>query len=190
MAWEPQAQNHIESQPSKFGFVEDDVYYGGPILAHLHASDTPRGYPDVYVNGEDVTVTIDPLKNAQWNLPHNSERHSFSIHRGALKDHKAVMDTIPLATHAGLPAVNFTPHSKQIDAMNKYTPRCADNSTRGPGRHGPNWGKLPVISQGLYQNAFGDTPDWMVERDVNLMSTHFDRRRFFDYGGGARGTSK
>ena len=72
MAWEPQAQDHIESQQTKFGYVEDDVYYGGPIKEDLHARDTPRGYPDVYVNGEDVTVTIDPLKNAQWILPDNS----------------------------------------------------------------------------------------------------------------------
>ena len=175
-----QTQDHLPPQ-TKFGFVpEDDVYYGGPIHAHLHASDTARGYPDVYVNGEDHTVTIDPLKNAQWILPHNAERHSFTVHRGALKDHAGVMRVAgALDKHPPPPGV-FVPTASEIDAMDKYTPRCTHNSTRGRASHGDRWGKLPTISQGIYNGAFVGKPDWAVDTEVNMERTHGDRTRFFD----------
>lgn len=182
MSWEPQAQDHLEAQQTKFGYVEDDVYYGGPVTESLHAATTPRGYPDVYVNGEDVTVTIDPIKNAQWLLPHNSERHSFTVHRGALKDHASVMRVVgALDKHEPQP-VNFMPTKRLIDPLHKFTPRCTHNSSRGRAQHGKDWGKLPVISQGIYQNRFSDKPDWMIEAEVIAMNTHADRTRFFDCG--------
>lgn len=182
MTWEPQAQDHLEKQQTKFGYVEDDVYYGGPVTKDLHANDAPRGYPDVYVNGEDVTVTVDPLKNAQWLLPHNSERHSFTVHRGALKDHASVMRVAgAVDSHEAAP-VNFLPTRQMIDGLPKFTPRCTHTSSHGRANHGAEWGKLPAISQGIYNNLFADKPDWLIEQEVNFMSTHADRTRFFDCG--------
>ena len=191
MAWEPQAQQHLEAMQTKFGTFDDDVYYGGPIKEDLHASDTPRGYPDVYVNGEDVTVTIDPMKNAQWNLAsHKEPRHSFTVHRGALKDHAGVMSTVELLNNChqnpscnGPPPVNFVPTTAMLDKSDKFTPRCSHNSSRGYAAHGALWGKLPAISQALYSNTLRDVPDWLVEMRVNYENTHGDRRRNFDCGG-------
>ncbi len=178
------AQHHLESQQTKFGLVEDDVYYGGPVLEHLHSKDTPRGYPDVYVNGEDVTVTVDPLKNAQWMLPHNSERHSFTIHRGALKDHAAVTETVRLINGQieGPIPCNFECVSRMLDRAHKFTPRCTHNSSRGRANHGDNWGRLPVISQSIYSNLLRDIPDWLIEDQLRIANTHADRTRFFDCG--------
>ena len=180
---------HLVTQPNKFGFrVEDDVYFGGPVTANLHASDTPRGYPDVYVNGEDVTVTVDPLKNAQWVLPHNADRHSFTVHRGALKDHAAVVETQYLQQqqqqYQPSSADNYTPDIAYFDRADKFTPRCTHNSSRGKAAHGARWGKLPTISKMRYDGTLPNTPDFVVEAQVNLENTHLSRTRFFDCSGG------
>ncbi|MAH41488.1 MAG: hypothetical protein CMO41_04495 [Verrucomicrobiales bacterium] len=175
-------QAHLEAPSqgqTKFGYVQDDVYYGGPITEHLHASATPRDYPDVYVNGEDVTVTVDPLKNAQWLLSGSSERHTYSVHRGALKNHAAVMNTIPLLHNSDALPVNFVPTSKMIDSVDKFTPRCTHNSSRGYASH-RNWGKLPAISAGIYNNVFFNVPDFVCDAMVNFSNTHGDRNRAFD----------
>ena len=189
-------QVHLEHLPNKFSYVEDQVYYNGPILDAIHASSEARGYPDVYVNGKDAmipTVTVDPLKNAQWMLPHNAERHSFSVHRGALKDHASVMETQRLVDKGATGSYSseaeglklealrhFMPTSKMIDNADKFTPRCTHNSTRGVARHGPGWGKLPIVSQLLYKNLLRDKPDWLVETEVVLANTHASRDRSYD----------
>ena len=59
---------------------------------------------------------------------------------------------------------------------------CTIGASRGRAKHGSEWGKLPAISLGIYNNLFFDKPDFMVQNDVNFMSTHGDRTRFFDCG--------
>ena len=117
MTWQP--QSHL-FQETKFGNFEDDVYYGAAFDPTIHAKDTPRGYPDVYVNGDDVdavTVTIDPLKNAQWILPHNALRHSYSVHRGALKDHASVMRVKHLLDEHTAPPESYEVPTSDIDKL-------------------------------------------------------------------------
>ena len=179
MAWAPQVQNHVEWQSTPWVAIEDDVYYGGPIESGKHASDTPRDFPDVYVNGEDVTVTIDPLKNAQWILPGTSVRHSFSMHRGNLKDHNGVMRVQHLIDKHERAPRNFEPTRRMLDNSLKYTSRCVANSSRGFVLSMKE-GTLPVITEGLYNNVFRDTPDYRVWDDVHLSDTHASRNRAFD----------
>ena len=108
------------------------------------------------------------------------------MHRGALKDHMGVMRVIgEIDKHEPAPR-NFMPQKSSIDAIPKFTPRCTHNSSRGLATHGPNWGKLPTISQGIYSNLFMDVPDFIVDRQVVFANTHGDRTRFFDCGGFCR----
>lgn len=176
------------------GFHEDLVYFGGPIDPSVHADDTPGDIPDVYVNGEDLTVTVDPIKNLQWVLPHNAERHSFTAKRGALKDHKGVLDTQRLlddrvrygGDHFGYEAAdNFVPTTGMLDGLPKFSPKCVANSTRGPGMN-MNRGELPAITDAIYKNQLRDVPDWFITEELRMANTHLDRTRFFDIGG-ARG---
>jgi hypothetical protein len=205
----------IELAPNtKFGFVEDAIYWGGAIHKDLHASDTPNGYPDVYVGcdgpcnpherPEGYTVTIDPLKNAMWMLPGHEERHSYSVHRGALKDHAGVVAVARVAGQEdpnAAPERNFVPTSQMLDCAPKYTPGCVQNSTRGFARRdaegqligydqygirAPTSGRLPAISQAIWENKLIDKPDWLVEREQWLRSTHLGRDRRFACEGWCR----
>lgn len=185
MSYVPPAQDHLEFQAIPWVPVEDDVYYGGPIESGKHASAHPKDYPDVYVNGEDVTVTIDPLKNAQWILPGTSARHSFMVHRGKLKDHAGVLRVQHLIDKHEPAPRNFEPTYRMLDNSLKYSSRCVVNSSRGS--IGPlnvydtmKAGTLPVISEGIYNNVFRDTPDYRVWDDVHLSDTHASRNRAFD----------
>jgi len=178
------AQSHLERPFDTSGGARffDDVFYGGPIKEDLHASDTARGYPDVYVNGEDVTVTVDPLKNSQWILPHNADRHASTVHRGALKDHAGVMRVQHTIDRHRVPEETYRVPTAQIDDLKKYTPRSRAHSTRG--RDGApasaNYGELPVIAQALYEDRLPDKLDFLVERETWFANTHGDRTRFFD----------
>jgi len=135
-----QAESNLMNQgpPHAQAHVEHDI--GDPDLENWEfetrptASDTPKGFPDVYVNGEDVTVTIDPMKNQHW-IRDGSHRHDVSRMRGAIKDHAGVVRAQKIADKGQyrwfeLPQT-FVPSSKEIDAMPKLTPRCVANSSRG-----------------------------------------------------------
>lgn len=169
--------------------VEHDT--GDPDLENYEfetrpqASDTPKGFPDVYVNGEDVTVTIDPVRNTHW-IRDGSHRHDVSRERGAIKDHAAVIRARKAIDDVSAPPTTFVPTSAEIDAMPKLTPRCVANSTRGRVGSEQTRGTLPVYSQLIYQNRLRDTPDYEVEREVWLANTHLDRNRAFDCNGPCR----
>lgn len=180
------------------------------------AAERTKLYPDVYVNGEDVTVTVDPMKNERWMRDDSSWwRHHSSQHRGALKDHRAVMDTARsldrqecVSSRGGvcivgqsMPATTFIPTSRMIDAMDKLSPMCVANSTRGYSRLRSNadgagvlydgadgqpfeherWGKLPVISEQIYKNALPEQycvePSLWVE-NAPLTYNRADNRAF------------
>lgn len=194
------AQAHLENvhgSQTKFGYYGPEVYYGGPILEAIHAHTEPRGYPDVYVGMErgadrpvDYTITIDPLKNAAWQLPGHEDRHSWSVHRGALKDHAGVMRVVDAVDRMAKEGEKeqrqtymFT--SKELDAAPKYTPYCPESSSRGWSKKRRD-GRLPTISQLIWQNRLPDKPDWQVEREVYVANTHLSRNRAFDCEGWCR----
>ena len=179
----PHAQDHVEHD------IGDPDLENWEFETRPTASDTPKGFPDVYVNGEDVTVTIDPMKNQHW-IRDGSHRHDVSQMRGAIKDHAGVVRAQKIADKGQyrwfeLPQT-FVPSSKEIDAMPKLTPRCVANSSRGSVGTEQTRGTLPGISQMIYKNMLADTPDWMVENQTWLANTHLDRNRAFDCTGPCR----
>jgi hypothetical protein len=93
----PGAQNHIEIEaPAE---VEDGEQWEKE-RQEAHAAERTKTYPDVYVNGEDVTVTVDPYgkrgRHATFEMRDDTMfwRHKAAEHRGALKDHRVVMNTL------------------------------------------------------------------------------------------------
>ena len=186
----PNAQEHVEHEwENKFDF---SLLEAGREQAH--AKDVPpdgqRGYPDVYVNGDDVdavTVTVDPYKNAQWiRDDSHSHRSAATIHRGALKDHAGVMRAVALVDQHPGPPTTFVPTSTMLNGFDKLTPRCVANSTRGRTPKSGNYGKLPVISKQIWNNALPDVVDWQVEARMWLENTHLSRDRRFDCSGNCR----
>ena len=161
-----------------------------------HAAEVPppgqRGYPDVYVNGPEVgmvTVTIDPMKNSHW-IRDDSGRAAMATHRGALKDHEGVMRAAGLLDRHPAPPRSYIPKSSEIDALDKFTPRCVLNSTRGyvgaPG-HKARVGKLPRVSEMIYSNKLGEGQgheDFRAWDDVNWTYMRGNRDRSLDCGGG------
>ena len=170
---------------------------------HSHAKQIPTGFPDVYVNGEDVTVTVDPVGNSAWIRDDATDRHAETLSRGALKDHKGVVRVAHLIddTHLIGPPSNFVPTSTHLDKLDKFTPHCVSNSTRGyvaadkikGYRHpaadprvgkGPNAWKLPVLEAMKWRGQLQDVPDWLTEA---MMWDSRDRdARFFDCRGTCR----
>ena len=126
-----------------------------------------KGYPDVYVNGEDVTVTIDPIKNSVWIRDDaHAERHDASNHRGGLKDHKGVMRTLRFISDSENivpPHRNYDQRDMkmELDKALKFSTECVKNSTRGargaPGAIARE-GTLPQISALNYNSVAGDGP--------------------------------
>jgi len=91
------AQNHIEIEAP----VEiTDGEQWEKERQETHAAERAKLYPDVYVNGEDVTVTIDPYgkrgRHSTFEMRDDTMfwRHKAAEHRGALKDHRVVMDVM------------------------------------------------------------------------------------------------
>tara|TARA_B100000579_G_scaffold436656_1_gene463330 strand:+ start:844 stop:1863 length:1020 start_codon:yes stop_codon:yes gene_type:complete len=172
-----------QNERSKLGWMVENE------SAHAHASHVPSGFPDVYVNGEDVTTTIDPISNSLWITDtSHAKRHMQSVARGKLKDHKGVMDTLHLLSreHASKLDTLFVPNSFDLDEALKFTPKCVGNPDQGEMRvgRGPDAGQLPTISKMIWKGALSDKPDYLCEqemwrsRDVNS--------RFFDCRGHCR----
>ena len=139
-----------------------------------HAAERTRMFPDCYVNCEDVTITVDPLKNEHWMVDDSVWwRHHSSKHRGALKDHRAVMSTLRTMERGHAPPeTTFIPTSAMIDRMPKFTPLPLGNSTWGHrvlGSHSEagvlypesrgeevpieRFGRLPAVSERIYKGA-------------------------------------
>ena len=184
-------QWHLEHAVGVDAPYLDTISWGNPVDPATHAKGLTKEYPDVYVNG-DVTVTIDPIKNAHW-IRDTSHRHAASAHRGALKDHAGVMRAMYAIDHPPVtkfsnpyPETTFIPTSAMIDPLPKLTPRCILNSTRGH-RGAPssaNYGQLPSHRALIYANALPDRHIQDVERDVwNEFRTP---NRAFDCGGMCR----
>ena len=186
------AQAHLEWDPKYSSKYDSELLERERVASH--AKEVPpegqRGYPDVYVNGADVdavTVTIDPLKNAHWiRDDSHAHRHAATQQRGALKDHAGVMKALSIVSQAPSLETTFIPTSDMLDALDKLTPRCVQNSTRGY-RGAPasgTYGKLPTISKRIWDGVYRDVPDWKVTRDVVMESTHASRDRSYDCSGG------
>ena len=107
------------------------------------AAERSKLYPDVYVNGEDVTVTVDPYgkrgRHATYEMSDDTQfwRHKAAEHRGALKDHRAVVDTIAKLDAPKNPGMTFIPTTNQIDKLPKFSPLCVANSTHGKAQDRP-----------------------------------------------------
>lgn len=174
-------QHHLDTQshPVDHHGVED--------IPHATWSDKQVGFPDVYVNGEDVTVTVDPVKNSMW-IVDEAERHNQSTRRGALKDHAGVMAVQHLLDKHTREDVYFCPRSVHLNGLNKWTPRCIANSSRGgnPGNTGNDTerGKLPIISKLIWENRLADKPDWLTEAE--MWASRDRDRRMFDCRGPCR----
>jgi len=154
----------------------------------VHASSIPSGFPDVYVNGEDLTITVDPVKNSMWVRDDASghHRHAYSVARGALKDHRGVMMVQHLlGDHPG-GDTTFVPTTQHLDDSLKFSARCVMNSTRGDVHVGrmPRKGELPSISQMQYDGALLDKPDWLIEAE--MYDALKRPERFFDCSGVCR----
>lgn len=167
------AQIHLDAFKNKF-----DTALLDEEREATHAKLVPEnpGYPDVYVNGEDHTVTVDPYKNSHW-IRDDSHgwRSAATVHRGALKDHVGVMRAVrQLDRHDG-PTETFIPTSRMIDGQNKYTGKCTGTSSRGVGQF-ERPGQLPPITQLIYDNALPDKTDWRVTWEQYGPA----RTRFFD----------
>jgi len=156
--------------------------------AYVNASAIPTGFPDVYVNGEDVTVTVDPVGNAMWVRDAVvGARHARSVARGALKDHAGVLLVQHLIDDRNLsaPPNNFIPTSVHLNKANKFSAQCVSNSTRGAvAIKGPNVGKLPIINALHWNGQLADKPDWLVEQEV--WNSRDLTARFFDCRGRCR----
>ena len=172
-----------------------------------HAADSIKLHPDVYIGGEDVTVTVDPMKNEKWMRDDSSYwRHKVSENRGALKDHRAVMATVHLLDKHSKPSETFIPTSAMIDKMPKLSPLCVANSTRGrrmgssqgagvlyPGMAGrlvesERWGKLPVVSAQMYDGRLPHDGRYVESRFENApLTINRASNRAFDCGPTAAG---
>lgn len=160
-----------------------DLGQGGYVKPTIQVPDV-LGPPDVYVNGEDGTVTIDPLKNQHWVRDDTyGGRHRASVMRGAAKSHNGVMEVQRIIDEKGRVGQRptFIPTSSMLDGAHKFSSRCVANSTRGKCVQGD--GQLPIHSELIWENKLSDKVDWRVEKEMWRESTHGDRTRFFDYTG-------
>lgn len=157
-----------------------------------HAAATPSGIPDVYVNGEDVTVTVDPVGNSAW-IRDDGQRHAHTVARGALKDHRGVIVAQGIIDKHAQPPTNFVPTSDHLAQSMKLSARLVANSTRGEaaglGYVGQDFtdahpGTLPVISKMNFDGVIADKPDWVCETE--MWRSRDRRNRAFDCGGVCR----
>ena len=178
------AQEHLDATPiAHFGSWQVAEAERKSSQAASLPPPGKREYPDVYVNGEDVTVTVDPLKNAAWIRDDGTSwRYPQSRHRGALKDHAGVVAAVEALRAPRLEERNFEPTVAMINPMLKWSARCIANSTRGRSV-GAKDGKLPVHSKMIYDGTLRGKLDYVVDRDFWFENTHGDRRRTFDCGG-------
>ena len=111
---------------------------------------TKKGWPDVYVNGEDGIVTVDPLKNDMW-IVDNSMRHWYANYRGQLKDHAGVTRVLHQIEQHPLPARTYTEKQMKhrIDNSLKFSTRC--NSQKGACN--PAAGMLPRLMADNYYST-------------------------------------
>jgi hypothetical protein len=177
------AQEHLDKFQTKY-----DLSMLEAEREQSHAKHVPRRpeYPDCYSSCEDVTVTVDPMKNAAWiRDDSHAHRSAATIARGALKDHKGVMRAARLLDRHPAPPRTFMPTSSMLDRSLKLSARCVANSTHGMPGNSADKGRLPTFSQMIWQNRLGDKPDWRVEAEVWAESNH-GRDRRFDCGGMCR----
>lgn len=165
-----------------------DEYY----RQQSHAASVPKtreeqGYPNVYVNGEDLTVTVNPVNKAHTWIRDDSYafRHPAHMERKAQIDHVAHVTTAALLDRHPGPPETFVPTTQMIDARPKLTGRCVMNSTRGYVKRTAAT-SLPIHSKLIYENRLRDKPSWMVERDLYMENTHLSRNRAFDCDGYCR----
>jgi len=165
---------------------------------YVNAKGIPDGFPDVYVNGEEGTVTVDPPGFSQWVRDDvYGHRHAITMSRGALLKHEAVESLAGNIDRDNYepPPVNFIPTSAHLDALPKFSGKSLSNSTRGVhknpvenlrkpwqrGKYGMFATELPIFTKFIYEGRFRDVPDWAIELDQYYAP---DRSRFFDCGGG------
>ena len=142
-----------------------------------HAPHQAGAYPDVYVNDEDVTVTVDPVGNAHW-IRDDTMRHAASVHRGALKNHAGVMHALDVIKHQGDSRETFIPTSSMLDRLPKLSScrtRCALEVRDGT---------LPVIHERVWKNTLPNNP--YILDDLRLENGHLSRNRAFDCSGWCR----
>lgn len=159
-----------------------------------HASEVPRDtsviYPDIYINGPEVGLptTVDPYKNQHWLRDDSDAWKKIATHvRGAIKNHAGVTAVEHLLDNHPPPPTAHEYLSSQIDALDKLTPRCVANSTRGkPGAKTERYGQLPEISAQIYKNALPNRVDYAAWQDMWLENTHGSRDRSFDCRGMCR----
>ena len=178
-------QKHIAHTSNKFFDTSRDVvWYGSTVDPATHSSVVPpkgrRGYPDVYVN-KDVTVTVDPIKNAHW-VRDDSHRHPASVHKGALKDHAGVMRAVSIIKKGSKVPRTYMPTTKDIDRLDKYSSLDISNSTRG--HHYPSRpGKLPGFTKMIYD---GDLYRMTYTTETERLQYAPARDRRFDCSGPCR----
>ena len=128
-----QAQEHLQPTAQLTGSARNLVHEQERIASQAMEVPPPgkRGYPDVYVNGEDITVTVDPMKNEAWIRDDQPWRYPASRHRGAIKDHEGVEAVKHLLDNHPPPKTTFIPTSHMLDEAPKFSEFCVSNSTRG-----------------------------------------------------------
>ena len=160
-----------------------------------HAKSLPKDVlpPDVYINGADVdnpTITVQPMKHERI-IGDDSQaaKHVEAGRRGRQLQHDAVNRIVHLLDQLTSPARNFEATKRQIDTLDKFSGRCTSTSTRGHSQM-QNFGKLPPISQLVYDDRLPRGNQQKVDYDLYMERTHLDRNRAFDCKEGIFGSCR
>ena len=147
-----------------------------------HASAVYEASTERFMDTGDHTVTIDPMKRDQW-IFDGYNKHNQSQKRGLVYDKIAFQQVLGWENaDKGSPSF-FMPTVRQLDVMNKYTNPPTDPNC--PGYRGPRLGKLPVISQQLYDGSLQNKSEAVIEHEMREAARR-ESARLFDTSGYTR----
>ena len=132
-----------------------------------------------YLDWGDVTRTLDPMRNQQWIYDSDTFKHGKAVARGLALNHVAFSD-LQNWDKSDVNVQPFHVTSKMLDDADKMSEPRLGSVWRGYERDTSRFGKLPVITQKIYDNSLpnksrGDIEHEMRESDRRAAGRVYDR---------------
>ena len=149
-----------------------------------HAFESPAtvNIQHQWMDWGDHTKMVEPNRRTQWIYDGDTfAAHMRGVQRGLEYDRRAVQHLAAYEANHKLPDFRlFYPTTSQIDKGDKYSlPRLHEGPQwRGYQRDPSRFGKLPVISQQLYDGSLSDKSRGEIEHDMRESARMLEARLF------------
>lgn len=137
----------------------------------------------VYLPSDDVTITVDPIRDDLWIYDGHERKFDMSRQKGWEYDLNSIRMGLDWdKAHNSTPIELYMPSTRHLDSLKKFNEpqgsRC--RGWNGQERDPARWGLLPAITQMLYDGKLpnksaGDIEAEMREAERRLAGRVFDR---------------